>query len=448
MSRRLRWALVAPVLTLPLLMSTAQAEVAPRNSAGWAPLSVQGLSNQVVAGLDYLPDGTLLVAWSQAVDGTEALWTNTVSPGQEAGDPEPQVVATGLGLDPDVLSTATGADIVYLDSNARHLVYDPTTQETTDAGEAYLVEGAGQGFPLDTARRPDGAIVVNQLRRWHVGPAGEGEPGDESLSFDVAPQVDRSAIATAGEDTFLAYWRSSSDPAVGGIWVGRIEPTVGDFTELPGSWYLDQPIAMEASTSGDLWVAYCAGAGVCDQLVLRNVTESRSLVVPTGDYPAQIAVAPAPDGRMWVVWRSGNAAVSAARTNKAGTAFGAVQRSAPFNTLNAVQSVVAAGDRGPVDVVMNGQQRLWHKRFLVPMTATGSPAKWRVNRRQTVAFTVRDAGDTLSGAKVALVGRTCTTGSTGRCTITVPARSAPATLTAAVTKAGYRATAVTLRVVR
>ena len=67
---------------------------------------------------------------------------------------------------------------------------------------------------------------------------------------------------------------------------------------------------------------------------------------------------------------------------------------------------------------------------------------------QTVAFKVRDAGDALSGAKVALVGKTCTTGTTGGCSITVPARSAPATLTAAVTKAGYRETAVTLRVVR
>ena len=47
MSRRLRWALVAPVLALPLLMSTAQAEVAPRNSAGWAPLSVTGVPQDV-----------------------------------------------------------------------------------------------------------------------------------------------------------------------------------------------------------------------------------------------------------------------------------------------------------------------------------------------------------------------------------------------------------------
>ena len=125
-----------------------------------------------------------------------------------------------------------------------------------------------------------------------------------------------------------------------------------------------------------------------------------------------------------------------------------MQRSAPFNTLNTVNSVAANGERGPVDVVMNGRLQLWHKRFLVPMTATASPTQWRVNRKQTVAFKVRDAGDALGGAKVALVGKTCTTGATGGCSITVPARSAPATLSAAVTKAGYRQTSVTLRVVR
>jgi hypothetical protein len=65
-----------------------------------------------------------------------------------------------------------------------------------------------------------------------------------------------------------------------------------------------------------------------------------------------------------------------------------------------------------------------------------------------VKFTVRDAGDAVGGATVTLVGKTCTTGSTGVCSIVVPARSAPATLTATVTRSTYQPSSLQLRVVR
>lgn len=449
MSRRLRWALLAPILTLPLLVSTAQAVPPPRNGAGWAEVSEGyiAVAPELVPGVGYLTDGQLLVAWTQ-MDGPEAgLWTSTVDPEQAADFSRRHLTSSGLGLAPNVVSRAGGADIFYVgDGNARRLSFDAATGEASPTGETFLVQGAQLGNVYDTARRPNGAIVVNQGRRWHVGPVGDGEDADNFLSESVTGAVGiyRSSIATAGQTTYLEY--ATNDGS--GLYVVPIEPSVGTPTKLPGSKHYDQPLALEGSTTNTLWAAYCAGDLLCEQLVLRDVLVGRSLVVPTGDYPAQIAIAPAPGGRMWVVWRSGNAAVSAVRTNKAGTAFGAVQRSAPFNTLNSVHSVVAIGERGPVDVVVNGRQQLWHKRFLVPMTAAAAPASWRVNRKQTVSFKVRDAGDALSGAKVSLVGKSCTTGATGGCSITVPARSAPTTLTATVTKAGYQQTSVPLRVVR
>ena len=70
----------------------------------------------------------------------------------------------------------------------------------------------------------------------------------------------------------MAYYTYAGDLQQRGSYVGPIEPEVGTPVKLPGSWYLDQPLALEGSTSGTLWAAYCTGVDPCDQLVLRNVT--------------------------------------------------------------------------------------------------------------------------------------------------------------------------------
>ena len=125
-----------------------------------------------------------------------------------------------------------------------------------------------------------------------------------------------------------------------------------------------------------------------------------------------------------------------------------MRRSAPFYTVNSVRSIVVDGTTGPADVVLNGRGEVWHRRYLAPLAASASPTRWRVDRKQTVTLTVKDAGDAVARALVTLAGRTCTTGTAGTCSITVPARARPATLTATVSRDGYEPASVSLRVVR
>ena len=456
---RLSPLVVAPLLLAPLVPA-ASGDTKPRATNGWATLSdVQShIEPMVEPGLAHTPDGTLVVAWREpdpTLEGKPALMTNTVSPTNTVGVPVKRLTWESLSADPEVLSTPVGVDVIFGGSDGvdfggsgLHLPIGANGTSGAPPDERYLVGGGGPDLPLDAARTADGTVVVNQARHWHTGLVEASETEDEFFEDVPCCSNNSHAITTAGAETYLGFFVYGGEASDRGVHVARIEPTVGEPVKLPGSWYADRPVAIEGSTTGALWAAYCTGTDSCDQLVLRNVTAGRSLVVPTGEYAARVTLSPGPQGRMWVVWQSGSSAVSAVRTNKAGTVFGPVRRSAPFYTTNSFDSVVVDGRLGPAEVVVNGQDKLWHRRFLVPLTATATPAKWKVNRRQTVKFTVRDAGDAVAGASVAVAGKSCTTGSTGVCSVVVPARSAPATLTATVTRSTYQPASVTLRIVR
>jgi hypothetical protein len=437
--------------------------VAVRNTNGWARFTdpaTTHVDDTVQPGLAHLGDGTLVVAWREGdqASGGSSLVTTTVAPDNAVAPPAVQLTWPILNADPDVLpGPGGGAEVVFVgndsagyfgETNAYRLLVDAAGVVSAPAEERYFAQQAGIGIPLDTARAADGKTVVNQVLRWHQGPEDPSETEDPS--YAAAPwNVNHVSIATAGNTTYLAHFATEvPDLVARGIYVGPLAATAAERpAKLPGSWYADQPVALEGSTTGVLWAAYCTGTEACDRLVLRDVTNGRSLTVPTGEYAARITLSPGPNGRMWVVWQSGVSAISAVRTNKAGTRFGPVRRSAPFYTANSIRSLVVDGTKGPADVVVNGRGELWHRRYLAPLTPTASPTSWRVGRKQTVAFTVKDAGDPVSNARVSLAGGTCTTSAAGTCSLAVPARARPATLTATVTRDGYAPASVGLRVV-
>ncbi len=444
-----RWAAaaVAPLLLTPLVLAPlggAASGYAPaavdaasgpdpvRNANGWVRFTDPAtayVDPVVEPGLEQLADGTLVAAWRQTDSGTSdpSLVTATVASDNTALSPTVRLTWPNLGTDPEVLRMQGGAEVVFVGndgtagyfggSNAYRLLVDEDAQVTGPTQDRYFAAGASVGVPLGSARTSDGTTVVNQVRHWREGLAGPSETEDPT--YAPAPwDLSHVSIATAGDTTYLGHFTTSGSGGERGIYVGPLAaPADQEPEKLPGSWYADQPVALEGSTTGLLWAAYCTGTDACDRLVLRDVTNGRSLTVPSGEYAARVSLAPGPSGRMWVVWQSGSSAVSAVRTNKAVTRFGPVRRSAPFYTVNSIRSVVVAGRTGPADVVVNGRGEVWHRRYLAPLAASASPTRWRVDRKQTVAFAVKDAGDAVPEARVALSGRTCTTGAAGTCSI-------------------------------
>ena len=478
--RRLAWGALAlaPLLLAPMSLpaESEEAFVPTRSPGGWARFSDSSeaiVDQNAEPGLAQLPDGTLVAAWRQMFGGSgvASLVTTTVPPDNSVSAPVAQLtwpntdngsgLQSGFNRDPEVLRHPGGAEVIFVGSdggtgefaarNAYRLLVDGAGQASAPDGVRYFAEGAGYDVPLDATRRADGEVVVQQLRRWHVGPASPSET--EDLHYESAPWPMYSAsIASIGDVTYLGHFTAGGGVADSdrGIHVGPLVTTPQTAGKLPESWYADNdhPVALEASTTGKLWSAYCTGIEACERMVLHDVLGGQTLTVPTGEYASRVVLAPGPEGRMWVVWQSGSAAISAVRTNKAVTRFGPVRRSAPFYTVNSIRSLVADGRFGPADVLVNGREAVWHRRYLPSLAATARPTRWKINRRQTVAFSVNDAGDPVSGAAVGVAGRTCATGAAGSCSITVPARSTPTTLTATVTRSGYLPANVTLSVVR
>jgi hypothetical protein len=156
-----------------------------------------------------------------------------------------------------------------------------------------------------------------------------------------------------------------------------------------------------------------------------------------------IAIAAAPQGRLWLLWaRSGN--VYALRTNAAATKFGAIVKVKPPAGYSTIYRLTGEASLGPLDLLglfQNGGADIgyFHQRILPGLTLTASPTN--VKKGHKVTFKVTDAGDPIKGAKVSIkfgsVKKTGTTSATGKVKLTVPAGASKGTRTATAAKSGY-----------
>jgi hypothetical protein len=94
------------------------------------------------------------------------------------------------------------------------------------------------------------------------------------------------------------------------------------------------------------------------------------------------------------------------------------------------------GSAGPLDVVANDGQGLWHQQVWPKLQVTGKRSG------KTIVFRVTDAGDAVAGAKVKAAGKTLTTAANGRATL---AKAPSGKVKASASKAGYTAASTTVR---
>jgi hypothetical protein len=198
-------------------------------------------------------------------------------------------------------------------------------------------------------------------------------------------------------------------------------------------------------TGGGFFVAYPTPGAV---RVWRVGAGNAPVVAGIDNSPA-VAVAAAGDGRIWVLWTKGfgDPDVVARRSNKAATRFGAtVNAGHPKDALQAYKlDANAAGNA--LDVLANfnidttTDAVTSYRRLRPGLTLKASPGRLRKGEPTEVRFTVLDAGDAVSGARVKVAGRSGTTDNRGRVTLSVQVRRA---VEARATRSGY--TAATRRV--
>ncbi|MGZ5312489.1 MAG: hypothetical protein ACXWZK_12335, partial [Solirubrobacterales bacterium] len=208
---------------------------------------------------------------------------------------------------------------------------------------------------------------------------------------------------------------------------------------------------------GGVFVAYHGGTPQRTGVVVwrTGAPQSTLLTSAKADY---VAVAAAPDGRIWVVWTAvskGRTRVIARRSNKDGGSFGApVSTTLPKGT-DAIYNQSASSQEDLLDVVYHFDNESnsvgiadWHTQLLPGLTVKASKSKLVAGKKTKVTFKVTDAGDPVAGAKVKVGAKSGKTNKAGKVTLTLPAFKKGKKPGVVYTIAGYAKASSTLRVVR
>lgn len=463
----LRRLLISSVLTSAVLIVAAPVA----SAAGWKVVTTPDQSSVHQVGLVRSPDGVLHVAWHHPTGpNTEDLLHTAIARSGRLGATNPiQSGWTGfqnaaLVLDPQGLRVFFGA-IRSTDSS------DPQDELNTvlssDGGASWALQpgnvvpdgGQAYGSPVAATTLPNGGSLqtwAGTLGTWvHSGltPATPNHDFQAPLgTYGYYPNLATDASAR----TVLA-WYSSAAGHLGVLAqdVAADGSPIGSPATMPGT--SDMKIGMlgrtplVARSGGGLYVAYPTGYPRMNRVRVWRVGSGAATQVArlgNGNHPVALAVAP--DGRLWVVWaesRGGAARVLARRSNEKATRFGAVVDAGRPAGAPAAYQLDASPVGNALDVLANfniGTQprsATYYRRIKPGLTLTATPSRLRRGVRQGVDFTVTDAGDPVRGARVAAGGASGATARDGSVTLRLAGRA----VTARATKAGYTSATRRLR---
>lgn len=479
--RRLLAALVALTCSVTLLAATPGADAGPPGR--WTTISGGPADLGIIArpGLVRTPDGLLHVVYTRK-DATSSYSIRHVAITDSGAVRHASTVISGWSTvtrDPEIVTTPTGLRVVfsglrngdtfdpYTNGAAYHATSDSTgaswtlqTSYLSDSRSTYADYGMG-ALPMS-----DGSTFVawplnSTIRYANTVVADPSTPAeDPAFTMSVGTSVyDVEVARVPGTDQVWLSWfaLSSTTPGERGVFVRQVSPTLGPVRRAPqsvtryaGADYATQfssAPALVARTAGPV-VAYPVGYPTRRRIAVWRVGAPSVGYLPASPDGRLVDLSVGAGNRLWAVWSSGHT-VRAARSNPAGTAWGA-----PV-TLGGVRvdgnpstwSVDIAADGGPADVVVNTSRQLVHQRVLPGLSLGAAPASWDGDRRRRVRFRTSDAGAPVGGVVVQVRGQRCTTNASGTCRIRF-GRSGPRRLTATAAKPGYSKATVGLRVRR
>ena len=199
-----------------------------------------------------------------------------------------------------------------------------------------------------------------------------------------------------------------------------------------------QPIGRTPITgrlgAGGVFIAYGQGYPTFKTIAVWRVDTGKPQLVLKADGAKHVSIAAAPEGRLWVMWDvSGK--IYATRTNHAATRVGPPSTLGPPGSKS-VYELDGEGSAGPLDLIANDGQGLWHQQVWPKLQVSGKRAG------KTIVFTVADAGDPVAAAKVKVGGKNLTTAANGRAIL---ANAPSGRVKASASKAGYTAASTTVR---
>lgn len=436
-----------------IMAGACLAAVAPADAlaAGASTLKLQRIATTAATGgaegaaFIRTADGTLhlvystQLAWSGGFDGLGAL---SIAP---AGTvlPAVQAVPGWHATDPGLFVTATGALTAVFggspDSGGTSYV-GPWSVVSSDGGHTWSTVGdvgshADEAFAGAVTAHLLGATPVITLAaaggltlQSGFGPGSPASP----LTLPGAPigAVESAQDASTGE--LVASWYTAVNH--GGLWLQGVAPAVQPPQEIAGafdSWGDQQRQVTLASLDNGpgVYAAYSP-----DGKRVRLIAYGAATSIPVGklkSVPAvETDVATGPEGRVWVMWGTGQAPdskfgrIAVTRSNKARTSFEPVQ---VFDIdPGTLWRLYGDGRLGPLDLLTNltpnvtpaAPTGIFYARVRPVLTADLG-AKQVKKGTYKVGVRVTDAGDPVPGADVTVNGSHAKTNMAGTAKVSV-----------------------------
>ena len=369
----------------------------------------------------------------------------------------------GVNEDPFLLAVSGGLRAFFAGLwNGPHPLQSGLATATSSDGAAWAVKptlasSANPPAPVYAASGIGAALLGNgtPLTAWG-SPGGAAHLGIDPFAPDIVYESDCCGQSVyepgigvdAATGQAVVAWKFISNTGAAGTAARALLPA-GPRVQPPGGAAADSLI--QTGITGRLggkdgvYLAYEQGT---NQFLARPAVwrfggaKATTLSSQTG--ARSIGITPAPEGRLWVYWhRQGK--ITARRSNKAATAWGAPQTVAPATGTQTIYRVTGEGSAGPLDAFglfdRGGNDRgYWQTRILPVLTLTATKGKTttkkvgkKIVKKVKVTFAVRDVGDPVPGATVSVGGGAKTTGGDGKVTFTL----APGKHSAQAKKSGY-----------
>jgi hypothetical protein len=452
-----------PALAVAALIVACAAPSA--SAAPWKRVTTPDGASTDQVGLARMSDGVLHLVWSHPTGpNTEDLLHTVIGANGRIGATNPiQTGWTGFTnaavvVDPGGLRAFWGG---FRSTDSSDPQRETNTALSPDGGASWalqpgqVVPDGAQSYGSNTAAtvRPDGTTVqafAGTLGTWvHVGlsPATPNFDYQAPLGqYGYDPNVASDAL---GQTVMAWYSNASGHLGVKAQIVGSDGSPVGAAQTMPGT--AGMQVGMLARTplasrmGGGFYVAYPTGYPTAGRIRVWRVGTAiaRSVARVKGGSPA-VGIAPAGDGRIWVLWTKGfgDPDVLATRSNEDVTRFGAVVNAGHPRDAAQAYNLEARAAGGALDVLGNfniGSTTTAvtsYRRVRAGLTLKTRPSRVRRGRETEVRFTVLDAGDPVRGARVAADGRAGTTDARGHITLRVTSRRP---LSARASRSGYTA---------
>lgn len=459
------------VLAIGLVALCAPAPAA----AAWKQVTASDGSNIDQVSTVRTADGVVHVAWLRKTGpNTMDLLYTAIAPNGAIGATNP--IQTGWAVigNPALVAVPGGLRVFWggiRTTDPSETNQDLNTALSADGGASWALQpgsivprGAqAYGSPVAATVLPNGTPLeawAGTLGTWvHSGLSAT------SPNFNYQTPLGNygydAGIATDASGRSVLAWYSSAAGHLGLFAqdVAADGSPVGSAVNMPDTSNMQfGPLgrtAIVARVGGGFYTAFATGYPSLDTVRVWRVGSGQTARIARKLTGATASVAAAPDGRLWVVWKTasgGKPAVYAARSNKNATRWGAgVALRGPAGASSSYR-VDASATSSAVRVFATFTQGVgpgvatWTTVTAPGLSLSASPSKLRRGRRTVVEFKVTDAGDAVAGAKVSGGGTSDTTDRGGKASLALTGRGSRVHVKAART--GYVSGAVDLRVRR